>query len=124
VSLHSSLPQNKRLSNLSAFRSGHVKILIATDVASRGLDIPSVEMVVNYDLPREAEDYIHRVGRTARANREGRSLSFVTQYDVQRVLAIEEKIGKKLYEFAVDEQEVLRHLNETTIAKTKAEMVK
>ena len=123
VSLHSALPQNKRLANLMAFRSGHAKVLIATDVASRGLDIPTVELVINYDLPKEAEDYIHRVGRTARANRGGRALTFVTQFDVNKVLAIEDKIGKKLSEFGVEEQEVLRHLNETTIAKTKAEMV-
>lgn len=67
--LHSVMTQNQRSKSLSAFKSGLVKVLIATDVASRGLDIPKVELVINYNIPRLTEDYVHRVGRTARAGR-------------------------------------------------------
>jgi superfamily II DNA/RNA helicase len=67
VPLHSDLTQQQRLDNLEAFRAGKVKVLVATDVASRGLDIKQVELVINYDVPKAVEDYVHRIGRTARA---------------------------------------------------------
>lgn len=69
---------------------------MATDVAARGLDIPEVSMVVNYDLPRAPDDYIHRVGRTARAGRKGDAVSFVGQRDVDLVLAIEQRVGRDM----------------------------
>ncbi|KAM3384061.1 hypothetical protein ACQJBY_008614 [Aegilops geniculata] len=79
VSLHSHKAQSQRLSALHRFKSGQVPVLIATDVASRGLDIQTVDLVINYDIPRFPRDYIHRVGRTARATRGGLSICFVTQ---------------------------------------------
>lgn len=114
--LHSQLTQAERVKALTAFKSRYVKVLIATDVASRGLDIPSVELVVNYDIPRSSEDYVHRVGRTARAGRNGISLSLVTEHDVELVLNIEKVIGKKLELYEADEDEVLLHLNEAKAA--------
>jgi len=120
VSLHSAIPQYQRIKSLDSFRSGYAKVLIATDVASRGLDIPTVELVINYDIPRETEDYIHRVGRTARADRYGKAVTFVTQYDITKLHTIENTLGKKLEECQVNEKLVLRHLNETTLAKAKA----
>merc|ERR1740124_1909517 len=66
VPLHSYLTQNRRLASLAAFKSQRVRLLVATDVASRGLDIPTVDLVINVELPRSAVDYVHRVGRTAR----------------------------------------------------------
>ena len=69
VSLHSVKPQRERMSSLSSFKSGHSRILVATDVASRGLDIPEVDLVVNHNVPRDPMDYAHRVGRTTRAGR-------------------------------------------------------
>eukprot|EP00889_Picochlorum_renovo_P000133 jgi/Picre1/27163/NNA_000132.t1 len=92
--LHSGLAQRNRMASLDRFRSGRVSILLATDVASRGLDIPEVDLVVNFDLPKLASDYVHRVGRTARAGGEGWSLSFVSQYDIELLKSIESLTGK------------------------------
>jgi len=82
LALSGNLTQTQRLGALNKFKSGG-KILIATDVANRGLDIPSVDLVINSDIPANPKDYIHRVGRTARAGKQGRSITLVTQYDVE-----------------------------------------
>jgi len=102
IPLHGQLSQPKRLGALNKFKSGDRNILLATDVASRGLDIPSVDIVINYDVPQHSKDYIHRVGRTARAGRSGKSITMVTQYDVEMYQRIEQLLGKKLEEFPVD----------------------
>ncbi|KAL1955187.1 hypothetical protein VTO42DRAFT_8952 [Malbranchea cinnamomea] len=96
TSLHSILPQSERTANLSRFRASAARLLIATDVAARGLDIPAVELVVNFDVPRNPDDYVHRVGRTARAGREGEAVTLVGQRDVQLVLSIEDRVGRKM----------------------------
>ncbi|KAF4783679.1 DEAD/DEAH box helicase [Colletotrichum scovillei] len=96
TSLHSALPQRQRVDNLGRFRAAAARILVATDVASRGLDIPEVGLVVNYDIPRNPDDYIHRVGRTARAGRKGEAVTFVGQRDVELVLAIEARVGREM----------------------------
>merc|ERR1712183_799848 len=80
ISLHGQIPQAKRLRALSKFKSGKRTVLISTDVASRGLDIPSVNIVVNFDISPHGKDYIHRVGRTARSGRSGIAISMVTQF--------------------------------------------
>eukprot|EP00798_Chlamydomonas_sp_ICE-L_P030706 gene30706-35733_t len=99
--------QKQRLASLHRFKSEMVPLLIATDVASRGLDIPTVDLVINYDLPILSRDYVHRVGRTARAGRSGWSLSLVTQHDIELVHSIEELLGRQLDELKLDEAEVL-----------------
>jgi ATP-dependent RNA helicase DDX49/DBP8 len=99
TSLHSALQHDQRISNLARFRAKAARILVATDVASRGLDIPDVGVVINYDLPRDPDDYIHRVGRTARAGRKGTSISMVGQRDVEIVHAIEARVGKQMEEY-------------------------
>lgn len=104
IPIHGQLSQPKRLGALNKFKSGDRNILIATDVASRGLDIPSVDIVINYDVPQHSKDYIHRVGRTARAGRSGKSITMVTQYDVELYQRIEELIGKKLEEYPIDKE--------------------
>ncbi|PVH15744.1 uncharacterized protein CXQ87_003593 [Candidozyma duobushaemuli] len=82
--LHGSLSQEQRLNNVSDFKNLTVPVLICTDLAARGLDIPKIEMVVNYDMPKTHEIYLHRVGRTARAGREGRSITFVGEATADR----------------------------------------
>lgn len=96
VALHSLLSQNRRLASLAKFKSQQVRVLVATDVASRGLDVPAVDLVLNCDLPRKAVDYIHRVGRTARAGRRGRAVSLVCERDVALVHACEKMSGREL----------------------------
>ncbi|KAJ2851534.1 ribosomal RNA processing protein [Coemansia brasiliensis] len=107
IPLHGQLSMDKRLGALNKFKSGARKVLVATDVASRGLDIPAVDLVVNYDIPSYSKDYIHRVGRTARAGRSGKAISFVTQYDVELLQRIEQVIGKKLEEFSSEKDAIL-----------------
>ncbi|XP_073429100.1 probable ATP-dependent RNA helicase DDX47 isoform X3 [Dendrobates tinctorius] len=111
IPLHGQMSQNKRLGSLNKFKSKTRSILLATDVASRGLDIPHVDVVINFDIPTHSKDYIHRVGRTARAGRSGKAITFVTQYDVELFQRIEHLIGKKLPAFPTQEEEVMM-LNE------------
>jgi len=120
--LHSGLAQKNRIASLDRFKSGRVNILLATDVASRGLDIPEVDLVVNFDLPTLASDYVHRVGRTARAGRSGRSLSFVSQYDIQLVKSIEDLTGQKMQKHEMNEKEVLKGISEVYTARRTASM--
>ena len=87
--MHSDLDQGQREQVMHDFRAGRIDILIATDILSRGIDIDDIAMVVNYDVPHEAEDYVHRVGRTARANSDGKAVTFVSERDRRRWEAIE-----------------------------------
>lgn len=105
--IHSQLEQRVRTNNILKFKSSQCQYLIATDVASRGLDIPNVHLVLNYDVPKNPKDYVHRVGRTARAGRGGEAMTVVSQYDVTLIMAIEEYIGVKLTKERLDENEVL-----------------
>lgn len=122
ASLHSYKSQSLRLSSLHKFKSGQVPILVATDVASRGLDIPTVDLVINYDIPRFPQDYVHRVGRTARAGRGGLAVSFVTQNDVDLIHEIEAVLGKQLEKFDCKENEVLVDITKVYKAKRVASM--
>jgi ATP-dependent RNA helicase DDX47/RRP3 len=107
VCLHGQLSQQKRLGALNKFKAGVKNILVATDVASRGLDIPNVDLVLNVDIPSHGKDYIHRVGRTARAGKAGRSIAYVTQYDVEAYQRLEALLQHKLPEYSTDEETVL-----------------
>lgn len=85
IPLHGQLSQSNRLGALNKFKAGNRNILVATDVAARGLDIPNVDIVVNYDTPGDSKTYVHRVGRTARAGKSGRALNIVTQVSCTRL---------------------------------------
>jgi len=123
VALHSMMTQLRRMAALGKFKSQVSRILIATDVASRGLDIPAVDVVINLDLPKVAIDYVHRIGRTARAGRVGRALSLVTQYDTQLVLSIEAFTGVKLeLSDDVTETDVVPLLNVVAKAQRVSQM--
>jgi len=98
------LPQVKRLKIIDNVKSGKIKMLVATDVAARGLDIESLSMVINFDLPVEAENYVHRIGRTARAGKTGKAITLASEQDVYELPAIERYIGKKIpSEMAMEE---------------------
>ncbi|GMI04295.1 hypothetical protein TrLO_g11522 [Triparma laevis f. longispina] len=120
VCLHGQMSQPKRLGALTKFKSGSRDILICTDVASRGLDIPSVDVVINFDLPSNGKDYIHRVGRTARAGRSGRAVAMVTQYDVEVYQRLEVLLGTKLPAYEAEESTVLVFLERVSEAQRLA----
>jgi ATP-dependent RNA helicase DDX49/DBP8 len=121
--LHSLMNQTLRFASLNKFKSRTTRILIATDVASRGLDIPEVDLVLNYDLPKISSEYVHRVGRTARAGRKGRSLSFITQHDVDLLKSIEGFTGQEMTASTeVQETEILPLLNPVSKAMRLAQM--
>jgi len=90
------LPQQKRLKIIDEIKAGNLRYLVATDVAARGLDIEGLAVVVNYDLPNESENYVHRIGRTARAGKTGKAFTFSSEQDVYELPAIERYIGNKI----------------------------
>ncbi len=94
--MHSDLDQLKRDDVILNFKSGKVNVIVATDILARGIDIDDIEMVVNYDVPREAEDYVHRIGRTARANRDGKAITFVSPDEIVRLKRIERLLEKEV----------------------------
>jgi superfamily II DNA/RNA helicase len=105
--LHGDLTQSHRMDVLERFRNGEIKLLVASDVAARGLDIPDVSHVFNFDVPQQAEDYIHRIGRTGRAGRTGHSVMIATPDDSPNVHAIQNLIGKPIEPVSVPDLEAL-----------------
>jgi len=102
AALHGDMPQSKRTETLERFRNGEVRLLVASDVAARGLDIQGMSHVFNFDVPIHAEDYVHRIGRTGRAGREGRAFTLAAPEDGRFVQAIEQLIGKPIPPVLVD----------------------
>ena len=97
------LPQKKRLTIMDNFKAGAIKCLVATDVAARGIDVNDLAMVINYDLPNEAENYVHRIGRTARAGKSGKAFTFCSEQDVYSLPPIERYIEKSIPSCVADE---------------------
>lgn len=116
--IHGGKEQKERNQALKKFKEGEVNLLIATDVSARGVDVPGVELVVNYDLPEVAENYVHRIGRTGRGSHKGDAISFVSKGEMELLLAIEKFLGKKIPEAAIskkDYQTVLDLSNEKSL---------
>ncbi|CAF0899869.1 unnamed protein product [Didymodactylos carnosus] len=122
VEIHSLMKQKQRIASLAKFKSLQVRILFATDVASRGLDIPSVDLVINHNVPYVPKEYVHRVGRTARAGRSGTAITLVTQYDIKLMHKIEALVDKVLLEYKVNEKEVLKLLVEVAMTRSQVEI--
>lgn len=116
AAIHGNKTQNARVKALAGFKSGKVRVLVATDIAARGLDIPLLPYVINYELPNVPEDYVHRIGRTGRAGASGQAISLVGVDEVEYIRGIEKLLGEKLH------SEVLEGFQPTdTIAQLKAQ---
>jgi superfamily II DNA/RNA helicase len=102
--IHSDLDQSGREDVLLEFKSRRLPILVATDILSRGIDIDNIDLVINYDVPNDGEDYIHRIGRTARAETDGRAITFITEKEQNKFHHIEELLGSPVQKTAVPEQ--------------------
>ena len=99
--MHSDLEQSERDEVMYQFRSGKIDILVATDIVARGIDIDDIQLVINYDVPHDKEDYVHRIGRTARAGKNGRSITLVSEKDQQYFARIEKFLGKDVEKLPV-----------------------
>lgn len=102
--MHSDLEQTERDSTMYAFKNGKVNILVATDIVSRGIDIEDISVVINYDVPHDAEDYVHRVGRTARASADGLAITFVSEDEQESFERIERFLQKNIYKIPLPEE--------------------
>jgi len=102
--IHSDLEQAKREDVLRSFTSKRLPILVATDILSRGIDIDHIDLVINYDVPNDGEDYVHRIGRTARAETDGTAYTFVTEREQNKFAAIENLLGKPVPKAKLPEQ--------------------
>ena len=94
--MHSGLDQNSRENTIRDFKNNKIKILVATDILSRGIDIKGIELVINYEVPNDAEDYVHRIGRTARADKTGEAITFVNENQIKSFMSIEKLIENEV----------------------------
>ena len=101
--IHSDLEQSEREELLQGFKSGRIPVMVATDVLSRGIDIDTIDVVVNYDVPHDGEDYVHRIGRTARAEKDGKAFTFITDKEIGRFARIEQLLGKEVEKLPLPE---------------------
>ena len=102
--MHSDLEQSQREEVMYEFKAGHINILVATDIVARGIDIDDIRLVINYDVPHDCEDYVHRIGRTARANNDGVALTFISEKEQTKFKIIEQFLEKEIYKISVPEE--------------------
>lgn len=102
--MHSDLDQSQREHIMREFKAGRINILVATDIVSRGIDIDDIRLVVNYDVPHDSEDYVHRIGRTARANNDGVAITFVSEKEQTNFKNIENFLGRDIYKIPLPEE--------------------
>ena len=102
--MHSDLEQSQRDEIMCEFRNGRINILVATDIVARGIDIDDIRLVINYDVPHDSEDYVHRIGRTARANHDGCAITFVSEAEQYRFRKIEQFLNKDIYKIPVPQE--------------------
>lgn len=124
--IHGDKDQKERTNVMADFKVGKIKVLVATDVSARGIDVDRVNFVVNYDLPEQAENYVHRVGRTGRGDHRGFAISFCAKEELPLLKAIEEYIGKPVHVNAIgkDEYSEIRELSEENPADWRSLMAK
>jgi superfamily II DNA/RNA helicase len=103
AAMHSDLTQAERDEVMYQFKAGHIDVLVATDIVSRGIDIDDIRMVINFDVPHDSEDYVHRIGRTARADRDGAAVTFVNERDIYRFQQIERFLKKEIEKLPLPE---------------------
>ncbi|CAD52466.1 hypothetical protein PFAG_04586 [Plasmodium falciparum Santa Lucia] len=121
--MHSSKDQKNRFATLAKFKNGLCKILVATDIISRGIDIPKISFVINFDFPNDTVQYIHRVGRTARANRKGLAISFIDKKDVNSFNQVKNIMKDKLKPYTLNKKEVLENMFKIGRVIKKAEIM-
>ena len=102
--IHSDLEQSERESVLSAFTAGRIPVMVATDILSRGIDIDTIDVVINYDVPGDGEDYVHRIGRTARADGDGSAFTLIGEKEQNKFAAIEQLLGKEVEKSVVPKE--------------------
>ena len=119
--MHSDLDQSQRDHIMHEFKSGRINILVATNIVARGIDIDDIRLVINYDVPHDAEDYVHRIGRTARANHDGCAITFVSETEQVKFKSIEDFLEKTIYKIPVPEElgDAPEYAPKTTKGKTK-----
>ena len=120
--MHSDLDQSQRDHIMHEFKSGRINILVATNIVARGIDIDDIRLVINYDVPHDAEDYVHRIGRTARANHDGCAITFVSETEQVKFKSIEDFLEKTIYKIPVPEE--LGEAPEYTAEKAKGKSKK
>ena len=101
--MHSDLTQQERDDVMYRFKAGQVDVLVATDIVARGIDIDDISIVINFDVPHDAEDYVHRIGRTARADRDGQAITFINDRDIRRFMQIEKFLGREVEKLPLPE---------------------